>query len=940
MWERSGLVYYLCILALNTLLDCGHTEDAELIVEPNSPYLFSGESVTFICDMREGTDTDWLYTFNRNGRPVVSFSTDNSYSLNLTADLSGDYQCTGRHKVSTKLTKQSNNVTLSVSAGRPVATLRAGRTTIPVGGTLTLTCSVEGSAGWKYDWFRRSSDSHETLIITNGEQNINISQNGIYRCRGGRGKPVFLTEYSDDFRAEMTLSNRISVTLQHSWTKVFSGETITLVCKIKTGGDTEWVYEWRTTSSHTPPTHRVYRISSVSVSHSGRYWCKGRRDSYSSTEWSNAVQLLVSSYRPRPKVIVQKRTIPEGGNQILTCDMEDSAEWKYYWFRRTSVFSESQIIRDGKPETVLSVSQGGIYHCRGGRGNPVVFTEDSDAVTIEKRVSNKAVVTSQPNWPLIFSGETITVICDIHERGNTAWEYEWSKPNSNTTLTDNECRISSATVSDSGNYRCMGKKKWDLYSTTEWSDVITLTVSSHRPKANLSADSRAFPAGGSATLTCSANPPSFGWKYLWFREQTAFQHLTTQEFVFLSNETISVSQEGLYTCIGGRGDPIYYTEYSDSIRIYKIATKGAVVTMQPNWPELYSGETVTLRCEIQGGDTKWEYEWMTTSSFKPPNQNEYRISSVSPSHIGDYWCKGRLERAQQNSTGWSISFKLTTSYKPQPVLTVSPLWLSPGASVTLNCSVKHSSAGWRFFWYKAVPKLSDNSYSYELIPGSINGTEQDSYIVDGQTHTAGYVCRAGRGDPVYYTHYSGPKFVWSGDVRSAASLTVSPHRVQHFADDSVLLSCEGNSTEWQVKRFFEDGYLSYLPYCPFRGTMTGFTCYIDPNHLLGRTAVYWCESGSGEFSNAVNITANYDVILVSPVHPVTEGDSVTFGCKLRTEELLSNVAFYKNDELIQNNDRVDLNISAVSKSDEGFYSCKYSGKVSRQSWMSVKCEYD
>lgn len=100
--------------------------------------------------------------------------------------------------------------------------------------------------------------------------------------------------------------------------------------------------------------------------------------------------------------------------------------------------------------------------------------------------------------------------------------------------------------------------------------------------------------------------------------------------------------------------------------------------------------------------------------------------------------------------------------RPQPVLTVSPSWLSPGASVTLSCSVKDPSAGWRFFWFKAVPKLSDYYYDQELLPGSSNGTEQDSYIVHGQTHTAGYKCRAGRGDPVYYTSYSEPKFVWSG----------------------------------------------------------------------------------------------------------------------------------------------------------------------------------
>lgn len=89
----------------------------------------------------------------------------------------------------------------------------------------------------------------------------------------------------------------------------------------------------------------------------------------------------------------------------------------------------------------------------------------------------------QPNWPLIFSGETITVGCDISRVGYTEWheytewEYEWSKPNSNTIPTNNGYIISSATVSNSGNYRCMGKPKRDLYSSTAWSNVITLIVS-------------------------------------------------------------------------------------------------------------------------------------------------------------------------------------------------------------------------------------------------------------------------------------------------------------------------------------------------------------------------------------------------------------------------------------------------------------------------------
>ncbi|XP_042368640.1 uncharacterized protein LOC121962450 [Plectropomus leopardus] len=957
---RMGLAL-LCVLSLfllNTLLDCGHAEDAELTIEPNSSYLFTGEYVTFTCDMKIQRHTDWLYTFNWNDQQIVSFSANNWHSLNLTADLSGNYHCIGHHKGSPDLTKRSNNVTLLVEAQRPTASLRASRTAIPKGGSLTLTCSVMGSTGWKYKWFRRISDSTEAIIIKDDVEKINILQSGIYRCQGGRGKPVFLTEYSNEFRAEISLPSRVSVTLQHSWTEIYSGETITVICKIKTGGDTEWEYEWRTTSSNAPPTHREYRISSVSVFHRGLYWCKGRRDPYSSTEWSGPLRLTVSAHKPKPMVSTDRRTIPDGSNQTLTCSVDASTGWKHYWFRRASVFSESQIIRYGEPDSVISISQGGIYHCRGGRGNPVFFTEDSDPVIIEKRVSNKAVVSLQPNWPLIFSGETITVRCDISGSRDTAWEYGWSKPNLNTVPTHNEYTISSAAVSNSGNYRCMGKQKQDLYSSTEWSNVITLTVSSHKPKAILSADSRAFPAGGSVTLTCSVNSSSSGWRYYWFEGETSSEYLTRQDGVVISNEQIRVSQEGLYRCIGGRGSPYYYTEYSDSVSIHKIVTNGAVVTMQPNWPKIYYGETITLRCEIQGGDAMWEYEWMTTSYFQLPNQNEYRISSASSSHSGNYWCKGRLKRAQQNSTGWSISFELISSYDtPQPELAVSPLWLSPGAPVTLNCSVDYPSAGWRFFWYRAVPKLSNmyvpygryggefdwmgylathNFYNYELLPGCTNGTEQDFYIVYGQMHTAGYVCRAGRGDPVFYTPYSEPKFVWSGDVHSSASLTVSPDRVQHFTDDHISLSCEGNLTNWRIKGCSQGRPCSYLTYCSSSRRMSGSTCNINSHQHRLQDAVYWCESGSGELSNAVNITVHYDIILVSPVHPVTEGDSVTLGCKSKEGTLDFNAQFYRNNDLIQSDTKGELNISAVSKSDEGFYRCQSSGRMSPQSWMSVK----
>ncbi|XP_074480577.1 Fc receptor-like protein 5 isoform X2 [Sebastes fasciatus] len=343
-------------------------------------------------------------------------------------------------------------------------------------------------------------------------------------------------------------------------------------------------------------------------------------------------------------------------------------------------------------------------------------------------------------------------------------------------------------------------------------------------------------------------------------------------------QPLDTGDSGEYQCRG------YLKSHPDSRKEsnkVSLTVSDKDVILQTPASTLFEGESVTLRCRHR-------------DQIKKKNAAFYKDGSpieIDTNHQSPMISKNTVQ-LMSDGTSYTCKFdedeesdpiKLKLKHKPEPVLTVSPLWLSPGDSVTLNCNVTHPSAGWRFYWYKAVPKPADYSYSYELLPGSTNGTEQDSYIVHGQTHTAGYVCRAGRGDPVFHSDYSKPKFVLSGDVHSAASLTVSPDRAQYFDKELVSLSCEGNSTKWRVSRFSESG--SPID-CTIWGTMTGSTCTID---RYWNSGVYWCESETGQFSNAVNITILF------------------------------------------------------SKSDEGFYKCK--GKesppgsrswTSKESWMSVK----
>uniref|UniRef100_A0A8C7RLR0 Ig-like domain-containing protein n=1 Tax=Oncorhynchus mykiss TaxID=8022 RepID=A0A8C7RLR0_ONCMY len=271
---------------------------------------------------------------------------------------------------------------------------------------------------------------------------------------------------------------------------------------------------------------------------------------------------------------------------------------------------------------------------------------------------------------------------------------------------------------------------------------------------------------------------------------------------------------------------------------------------------------------------------------------------------------------------------------------------NPGDSVTLSCGVKESSTGWRFFWYRTVPytagllSLSDRSYSVEPLSG--NGTSEDSYtlIPAGPSHTGGYVCRAGRGDPVYDTLYSKPQFLWSGEPQPSVSLKMKPNRTQHFTSKSLSLSCEekGNTIGWKLKRYREKAVESECG--SIWGSIAGSKCTIM-FIFSWDSGVYWCESGSGEYSNAVNITvAVGHLILESPAYPITEGDSVTLRCTHRYQETnpIPKVDFYKDGVLIRNETTGEMTIPAVSKSDEGFYKCKSNKAESPESVVRVRGE--
>uniref|UniRef100_A0A8C5GKT9 Ig-like domain-containing protein n=1 Tax=Gouania willdenowi TaxID=441366 RepID=A0A8C5GKT9_GOUWI len=266
--------------------------------------------------------------------------------------------------------------------------------------------------------------------------------------------------------------------------------------------------------------------------------------------------------------------------------------------------------------------------------------------------------------------------------------------------------------------------------------------------------------------------------------------------------------------------------------------------------------------------------------------------------------------------------------KVQTVISVSQTWLTPGASINLTCSINYLSSGWKFYWFRAVRLLSENNvaYSYKRLPGSTEPTQQNTFVVHGQEHTEGYACSAVRGE-ADVRDYSGTQTY----PHPSVSLTVHPNRVQHFRIDPVSISCEGFSTQWRLMRCNV-----HTKVCRVVGNTMNSIFKLDENDL-GIEGVYWCESDIA-FSNAVNVTGRDDIILLSPAVPVLEGEKVILGC--RTKLPIPRINFYKDHKVIfsvavTKPREANMVISAISKSDKGFYKCGDAQTVSLQSWVSV-----
>ncbi|XP_059357167.1 basement membrane-specific heparan sulfate proteoglycan core protein-like [Carassius carassius] len=467
------------------------------------------------------------------------------------------------HQISMELNEVCDAETTKDLKPKPELTSDPGGAAL-TGNTVTLTCRMNLSPGWDFYWYKHTLNS-ETKTETNSYRVKidSVSDGGQYWCRAGRGKPVYYTQYSDALWVNVTGEREHTVVTVRPDEQVFRGETVSLRCDIKWGGDTEWTYRWETEGTnyqYNSISTQELNISSIKDFHRGKYTCTGQMGTQSSQR-SDAVTLNVSAEAQAAVRVSPQPWLTEGDSVTLICEVTvSSTGWTFSWFRDDDHLSDSSRGAGGSYTlSPAALQHTGVYtlwetkpsETNANLKNLLSLHSNSQSKPDQKHYQIQTPSVSlvvRPRRSQHFSSHSLSLSCEdqTNSSGWTVRRYTDRNTEDCSKLTGSTCRLVSLSTSDSGVYWCQsesGEKCHPLNITVHDGDVIL--------------ESSVDPVIEGHTLTLHCLHRSTNSSILradFYKDGSLVQNQTTGEMIIT---TVSESDEGFYYCKTERGQSLH-----------------------------------------------------------------------------------------------------------------------------------------------------------------------------------------------------------------------------------------------------------------------------------------------------------------------------------------------------------------------------------------------
>ncbi|XP_058874333.1 high affinity immunoglobulin gamma Fc receptor I-like [Acipenser ruthenus] len=343
-----------------------------------------------------------------------------------------------------------------------------------------------------------------------------------------------------------------------------------------------------------------------------------------------------------------------GETVILSCGVEGGfTGWKYLWYKRSQ--GGTVQIRDttGARYTLSSVTQShsGQYQCEAQRRYRPRSSQRSDPVTLTVSELPKAVLTSSLQWRNLYTGETVTLSCEV-EGSFTGWRYLWYKSSQGGTVkirdtTGASFTLSPVTQSHSGEYLCEAQRG-DRPRSSQRSDPVTLAVSDE--DVILQTPLQAVIEGDSLTLRCRVRTNYTFTRIVFFKDNEEIQSPNNTE---LSVDCVSKSDEGSYKCRAMWNSSTYSGDSAEVRVSVRELFSWVTLTASPG-ATVKEGEALNLTCEAAVNKTpRPELHYTIVRDGEPVTNSTdsalYSIASTEKSHTGSYTCAVESQGVKKSS---------------------------------------------------------------------------------------------------------------------------------------------------------------------------------------------------------------------------------------------------------------------------------------------------
>ncbi|XP_049611138.1 B-cell receptor CD22 isoform X2 [Syngnathus scovelli] len=556
-----------------------------LALKPQLQEMFPGESVTFQCEIK--TSIGWDYVWYHNDVQIQGSFKDSHQIVSLALSHSGRYHCKAKRGQSPFYTEQSDTSTLQVSEPpTPTMRLLSSWSDVFQKESVVLTCDV-GSSSWTFTWYRNGMkvQADPTLVLSPSGSHLNILaasrvHQGRYACKAQLESRSVNSALSNSI--DVTVEESIpkpSLTKDSSFNPMYVGENVTFTCTIRKGSD--WVYHWFKDGKELVHTAKTLRLH-LRPQDGGAYWCKGTRDSQTSTDISDTMTLVVLEI-PLPSLTrsTQWADVFPTESVTLTCATSGgSSDWTYTWRRDDRINPSGDAVSFGPDGATLSigsasVSHQGQYRCLGklkGRSVNSGWTSGMILRVYDKKPVVK--IRQDPDYPVMHTGDFVSYNCHINQ--SSGWEYVWYQDDTRLSVSGNNYTIQSALKTNSGSYKCEAiRGKSPRIFKTEQSQALRIQIKV-RPSANidvLTGWSEVF-STDSLVLKCGVKHSKDTWNYQWFMEGQRIANTSSDRYTVTPQNDPQQSQ---YVCRGVRNGQPSYSKDSESLATKNLLLKRRVL---------------------------------------------------------------------------------------------------------------------------------------------------------------------------------------------------------------------------------------------------------------------------------------------------------------------------------------------------------------------------